>query len=156
MDGFKDSTRVQYMKGGSCAKYKSGGSVKGAAKISKVMGEFKRGDLHSGSKKGPVVTSKKQATAIAMSEAGKKPMKKQRGGEVKEGISTRPVDSKGRRMQIDMVAVDNTPKTAKGTGAIDVAMAAAKRMRKAVPAHSDKPMIKRASGGLACMPGRKA
>ena len=71
MDGFKNSTRTQYMKGGSCEGYAKGGSVKGAAKISKVMGEFKRGDLHSGSKKGPEVTSKKQATAIALSEARK-------------------------------------------------------------------------------------
>ena len=38
-------------------------------KVAKVMGEFKRGTLHSG-KKGPVVKSKKQAVAIAMSEAG--------------------------------------------------------------------------------------
>ena len=45
-------------------------SKKGKDKVSKVMGEYKRGELHSGSKKGPVVTSKKQAVAIAMSEAG--------------------------------------------------------------------------------------
>lgn len=38
-------------------------------KVSKVMGEYKRGELHSGSKKGPVVKSKKQAIAIALSEA---------------------------------------------------------------------------------------
>lgn len=43
----------------------------GAAKMSKVMGEYKSGKLHSGSKKGPVVKSRKQAVAIAMSEAGK-------------------------------------------------------------------------------------
>lgn len=45
-------------------------------KVSKVMGEYKRGELHSGSKKGPVVTSKKQAVAIAMSEAGMSKKKK--------------------------------------------------------------------------------
>jgi hypothetical protein len=39
-------------------------------KVEKVMGEFKRGSLHSG-KGGPVVKSKKQAIAIALSEAGK-------------------------------------------------------------------------------------
>ena len=71
MDGFKNSTKTQYMKGGSCDGYAKGGKAKGAAKINKVMGEFKRGELHSGSKKGPEVTSKKQATAIAMSEARK-------------------------------------------------------------------------------------
>ena len=40
-----------------------------AKKVSKVMKEWKAGTLHSG-KKGPVVKSKKQAVAIALSEAG--------------------------------------------------------------------------------------
>lgn len=35
------------------------------------MKEFKKGDLHSGSKEGPVVKKPKQAVAIAMSEARK-------------------------------------------------------------------------------------
>jgi hypothetical protein len=38
------------------------------AKVAKVMREFKGGSLHSG-KKGPVVKGKKQAVAIALSEA---------------------------------------------------------------------------------------
>lgn len=38
-------------------------------KMGKVMHEFKEGTLHSGSKRGPKVTSRKQAIAIAMSEA---------------------------------------------------------------------------------------
>lgn len=42
--------------------------TKKTAKIKKVMGEYKRGTLNSG-KGGPVVKSKKQAVAIAMSEA---------------------------------------------------------------------------------------
>lgn len=40
-------------------------------KIKKVMGEYKKGELHSGSKKGPVVKSPKQALAIGFSEARK-------------------------------------------------------------------------------------
>jgi len=45
-------------------------------KVSKVMREFKAGTLHSGvnpkgPKKAPVVKSKKQAIAIALSVAGK-------------------------------------------------------------------------------------
>lgn len=41
-------------------------------KIKKVMREFKEGELHSGSKKGPEVTNPKQAIAIAISESKKK------------------------------------------------------------------------------------
>ena len=44
---------------------------KGEKKVSKVMSEYGKGKLHSGSKKGPVVTSKKQAVAIALSEAAR-------------------------------------------------------------------------------------
>ncbi len=43
--------------------------MKGKGKIGKVMGEFEEGKLHSGSKKGPIVTRPKQAKAIALSEA---------------------------------------------------------------------------------------
>lgn len=39
------------------------------SKVKKVMGEYKEGKLHSGSKKGQLVTNPRQATAIAMSEA---------------------------------------------------------------------------------------
>lgn len=38
-------------------------------KVKKVMKEFKKCKLHSGSKKGPKVTNKKQAVSIALSEA---------------------------------------------------------------------------------------
>jgi hypothetical protein len=43
----------------------------GSAKVGKVMREFKAGELHSGSKSGPVVKSRKQAIAIGLSEARK-------------------------------------------------------------------------------------
>lgn len=38
-------------------------------KVEKVMKEFKKGELHSGSKEGPKVKDRKQAVAIALSEA---------------------------------------------------------------------------------------
>ena len=47
-------------------------SKKAQSKIKKTMHEWKEGDLHSGSKTGPVVTNQKQAVAIALSEARKK------------------------------------------------------------------------------------
>ena len=45
-------------------------SKKARSKIKKVMHEFEAGKLHSGSKKGPVVSSNKQAIAISLREAG--------------------------------------------------------------------------------------
>ena len=43
---------------------------KGPKKVATVMREYRKGTLRSGSKKGPKVKSRKQAVAIAMSEAG--------------------------------------------------------------------------------------
>jgi hypothetical protein len=55
--------------------------AKADKKVAKVMGEYKQGTLQSGKPgpgKGPKVKSRKQAIAIALSEAGKtqKPKKK--------------------------------------------------------------------------------
>lgn len=52
--------------------------VKKQAKMHKVMREFKIGKLHSGSKKGPKVKSRKQAVAIGLSSI-KKAMGSKRG-----------------------------------------------------------------------------
>lgn len=52
---------------------KKGGNIKQQdEKIAKVMHEFKQHKLHSGSKRGPIVTDREQAIAIALSEAGVK------------------------------------------------------------------------------------
>ena len=45
-------------------------------KVETVMKKYKEGKLHSGSKRGPKVTKKSQAVAIALSEQRKKNAKK--------------------------------------------------------------------------------
>ena len=72
--GMAPASMATMMKEGGAVKKKmaKGGAAtkKQAAKVKKVMGEFKEQALHSG-KKGPVVKNPKQAIAIALSEAGK-------------------------------------------------------------------------------------
>ena len=48
------------------------------ARVKLEMEKFKSGELHSGSKKGPIVTNPKQAIAISLSESGQS-RKKKRG-----------------------------------------------------------------------------
>lgn len=78
MDGFKNTTKTVYLAGGGAVKGDAG-----AAKMAKVMHEFKTGTLHSGSKHGPEVTNRKQAIAIAINQASKAPVKKADGGVVR-------------------------------------------------------------------------
>jgi hypothetical protein len=56
--------------------------MKNPDKVKKVMHEFKAGELHSGNKKGPVVKNRKQAIAIALSEANMSKKGYAKGGAV--------------------------------------------------------------------------
>ena len=94
MKGYKDTTRTCYVKGGPV------GGNKGAAKMAQVMKEFKSGTLHSGSDRGPAVKNRKQAVAIALSEAKRNPMKKAEGGPVAKFFKKHDIgtytDAKGK------------------------------------------------------------
>lgn len=87
----KPEARTARKSGGSCEsesfnsiRKKHGTQVmKSGGKIEKVMHEFKEGELHSGSKEGPVVKSRDQALAIAMNEAGKSRKARKDGGRAK-------------------------------------------------------------------------
>ena len=65
--------------------------TKAQKKTAKVMGEYGKGELHSGSKEGPVVKSRKQAIAIALSEAGLSKPKK------KPAAKKKPAPKKGKK-----------------------------------------------------------
>ena len=68
---------------GQMPSFEKGGnlSIKQQEKISKTMSEFKRHELHSGSKNGPLVTDRDQAIAIALSQANAS--KYEDGGSIK-------------------------------------------------------------------------
>ena len=203
MDGFKNTTKTSYdtasgrkfanggmtvsrndmadgqgpmSKPAMVAKYAKGGHVKkGEQKIGRVMEEFTKGKLHSGSKEGPKVKSTKQAVAIALNEAraagAKIPrVKKNTGGSVESddvllarmSKDEMAMGKKGLRMAEERMARERK----RGMGAMSdkemrvMHKEAIKPMapKKAVPSTSTKPMFgpaKRLSiplnkGGMAC------
>jgi hypothetical protein len=126
--------------------YAKGGMTKGKSKIAKVMGEYKRGELHSGSKKGPKVKSREQAVAIALSEArkaGAKIPKKYEGGEIYSTEYLAYGDKKG--------PYRGSPKKAKMLGRQDRrAREAMERAEKYAPGMSldmSGKVVKKAKGG---------
>jgi ribosomal protein L21E len=101
----------------------------GQTKVSKVMREFKKGELHSG-KKGPVVKSRKQAIAIALSEAGKSKMAK--GGQAKDTHVTKDgrVAKKGLYYYMNRAKKLGKSKPGKGTVTDKALKASAKTAKK--------------------------
>ena len=188
MDGFKNTTKTSYdttsgrkfanggmtvsradMPGGEgpmnkpalVAKYAKGGHVKKAEqKIGRVMEEFTKGKLHSGSKEGPKVKSTKQAVAIALNEAraagAKIPRVKKRNEGTPMGEGPESADVLMARMTKDELA--------QGARGVRMARERLERqtVKRGVPPSSDKPLIsqrmqevgksigvtKKAAGGL--------
>ncbi len=146
MDGFKDSTKMKYMGGGMVDGYAKGGDAKVGAKIAKVMGEFKAGKLHSGSKDGAKVSSPKQAMAIALSEAdkgkGKMPMKKGNGGLMKRPSAAASAASAKRMEEMEAKEEREMMLREKGMGAMaERKMRMMREMKKRVPATNREPML---------------
>jgi hypothetical protein len=142
MDGFKDSTKVKYMCGGPVKKA-TGGVVK----------KFDGGGVYN--ERGKRATWAETAAEGRRVEGRKPPV---------EGISTRPTDSSGRRMtneELGMTPGGVAPKrkpVAKSMNSVAELEGRAVK-KKAVPAHSDRPMIRlpipRNKGGLMAMPKGK-
>ena len=161
MDGFKDSTRMKYMCGGPVKKA-TGGPVK----------MFEGGTYNE---RGKRATMAEIAAEDRRMSGRKAPV---------EGVSTRPTDSSGRRMtneELGMTAKKPVVKgaaagAAAGSGVMAAARAAARAAatrfggqvtaaeaqmlkaaaaKKGVPAHSDRPVIRRSKGGLMAMPKGK-
>jgi hypothetical protein len=105
------------------------------------MGEFKKGDLHSGSKEGPKVKNPKQAMAIALSEAGKSkmPMKKGSGGDVKMPSPAESAASGNRMAEMEAKEERFMARRAPGVGS--KTEREMREMKKRVPATSREPML---------------
>lgn len=116
-------------------------------KVAKVMHEYKSGELHSGSKKGPKVTNPKQAIAIALSE--QRAAKKAKGGMAHEDVAE---DKSLIKSMVKPAAL----KKADG-GGIDMAsplaqMAARQRMARAVPVAPRAPVIAAPAAAMQAAP----
>jgi hypothetical protein len=107
--------------------------AKKGGKVEKVMREYKEGKLHSGSKKGPVVKDRKQAVAIALSEArksGAKIPKKAEGGAMdsygnkKEPFRGSPKKARemGRKDRMDRIALEKMRKAEKYAPGLSIDM----------------------------------
>jgi hypothetical protein len=140
-----------------------------------------KGPRHAASTPATSVSRRAKGGAVKMSEGGTYNEKGKRatlaeiaaeGRRVEgrkppvEGISTRPTDDSGRRMtdkELGMTPGGVAPKKKAMPKVMSdlerarmmVTRPLARKEGGGVPAHSDRPMIRRKTGGLAVMPGKK-
>ena len=152
MDGFKDSTRMKYMCGGPVKKA-TGGPVK----------MFEGGTYNERGKRATMAEIAAEDRRMAASAAAKKPMPKKMPDSATAarlaGAAAGAAAGKMGAAQAAQAAqaaeaalLRRTTGAAMTEGERRAILAAAK---KAVPAHSDRPMIRRKAGGLASMPKGK-
>lgn len=130
MDGFKDSTRMKYMCGGPVKKA-TGGAVKMA--------------------EGGTYNERGKRATLAELEAEDRRM----AGRPVEGVSSRPTDSSGRRASDAELGMTVSAKKPVGPSSVAVSKVLAAMAKKGVPAYSNRPVIRRSTGGLTAMPKGK-
>ena len=130
MDGFKDSTRMKYMCGGPVKKA-TGGAVKMA--------------------EGGTYNERGKRATLAELEAEDRRM----AGRPVEGVSSRPTDSSGRRATDAELGMTSPAKKPVGPSSVAVSKVLAAMAKKGVPAYSNRPVIRRSTGGLTAMPKGK-
>lgn len=72
-----------------------------------------------------------------------------------EGVSSRPTDASGRRATDAELGMTSPAKKAVGPSSAAVSKVLAAMAKKGVPSYSDRPMIRRKTGGLTAMPKGK-
>jgi len=160
MDGFKDTTRMKYMMGGDVKAYKSGGAMKpvnedknpGLSKlptdVRNKMGYMKKGGPAKMAEGGTYNEKGKRATLAEM-EAEDRRMGSSMPAKKAVGPSS---------VAVSKVLAGMAKKAgARGMGAMsDREMQMVREAaKKAVPSYSDRPMIRRKTGGLSVMPKGK-
>ena len=148
MDGFKDSTRMKYMCGGPVKKA-TGGPVK----------MFEGGTYNERGKRATMAEIAAEDRRMAASAAAKKPMPKKMPDSATAarlagaaGAAAGKMGAAQAAQAAETALLRRTTGAAMTEGERRAILAAAK---KAVPAHSDRPMIRRKAGGLASMPKGK-
>ena len=114
------------------------------------VGRAKGGVMKKGNG-GGVFNEKGKRATLAEMEAEDRRM----AGRPSEGVSTRPTDSSGRRASDADLGMTRSAKKAVGPSSVAVSKVLAAMAKKGVPAHSDRPMIRRGKGGLSVMPKGK-